>query len=241
MPLILLIVTGCVSGPDPDEERNRKASAINVQLGIGYLQQDNLESANEKLYKALQQNPDSAPAHNAYAILQERLLQYDKAEIHYREATKLDPNDSQAANNYGAFLCRQGREAESVKHFDQAVKNPLYRTPEYAYTNAARCLVKIDKLAEAREYLVKALGSKSDFPVALYTMADLNHREGRFTDAKRYIDRYHLMAQPSAGTLWFSLENELELGNRDTVDEIAEQLAREFPESNEYQQWLDAQ
>ena len=241
LPMVLLLLSGCVSTPDPDDERNRKASAVNVQLGIGYLQQNSLELANEKLFKALRQDPESAPAHNAYAILQERLLQFDKAEIHYSEATRLDPNDSQAANNFGAFLCRRGREAESVAYFEQAIKNPLYRTPEFAHTNAARCLMKIDRDAEAREFLNKALAAKSDFGVALYTMADLNNREGRYADAKRYIDQYHLVATPTAATLWFAIGNELELGNRNSIEELAERLAKDFPESDEYQQWLSIQ
>ncbi len=239
--LVVLALGACATTPDPDEERNRKASAVNVQLGIGYLQQNNLESANEKLFKALQQDPESAPAHNAYAILQERLLQFDKAEFHYKEATTLDPNDSGAANNFGAFLCRSGREAESVVYFEQAVKNPLYRTPEFAYTNAARCLMKIDRNVEAREFLVKALAAQSDFSVALYTMADLNNRESRYEDAKTYIDQYHLVARPTAATLWFAIGNELELGNRKSIEELAERLAKDFPESDEYQQWLSIQ
>lgn len=241
IPVFLLMLSGCVSTPDPDEERNRKASAVNVQLGIGYLQQNNLESANEKLYKALLQDPESAPAHNAYAILQERLMQFDKAEIHYSEATRLDPNDSQSANNFGAFLCRRGREAESVVYFDQAVKNPLYRTPEFAYTNAARCLIKIDRDDEARDYLTKALAVRSDFGVALYTMADLNNRQGRYAEAKTFIEQYHLVSKPTAATLWFAIGNELELGNKKSIEELAEQLRQEFPDSEEYQQWLRIQ
>ena len=81
--VLLLILLGslqaCVPvNPGPSQEE--KASAVNVQLGIGYMQQDNLVLASEKLSKALRQNPDSAPAHNAFAILQDRLKQTEKAE-----------------------------------------------------------------------------------------------------------------------------------------------------------------
>jgi len=115
------------------QTQDEKASAVNVQLGIGYMQQNKLDLASEKLTKALRQDPKSAPVHNAYAILQERLKQMDLAEVHYKEATRLDPKNSQAANNYGAFLCRTGREVESEKYFLQALDNPLYSTPEFAY------------------------------------------------------------------------------------------------------------
>ena len=125
---LLLLLQACVTD-DPGLSKNVKASAINVQLGIGYLEQNDLQLASEKLLKALRQDPDSASAHNAYAILQERLKQYDLAEYHYKRAVKLDPKDSLSANNYGAFLCRNGRELESEEYFLQALKNPLYKPP----------------------------------------------------------------------------------------------------------------
>ena len=129
---------------------------------MGYLKQNNLEFASQKLDKALRQDPNSAAAHNAYAILQERLQQNDKAEYHYHRATEIDPGNSEAANNYGAFLCRNKREAESEEYFLQALDNPLYKTPEFAYTNAAICLIRIDRRDKAREYLEKALASRSN-------------------------------------------------------------------------------
>ena len=71
--LLLGLLQGCVT-VDPGKGKNEKASAVNVQLGIGYLQQNKLELASEKLSKALRQDPNSASAHNAYGILQDRLL-----------------------------------------------------------------------------------------------------------------------------------------------------------------------
>lgn len=212
-----------------------------MQLGIGYLQQNNMELASEKLNKALQQDPNSAPAHNAYAILQERLLQLDKAEYHYQRATELDRKDAQAANNYGAFLCKNGREVESEKYFLRALDNPLYNTPEYAYTNAALCLLKVDRNVRAKEYLRKALAAKSEFAPALLAMGDLLHEEGQYQAAKIYLDRYHLVARPSARSLWLAIRNELELGGEVEVNKLARQLESDFPDSDEYRSWLGIQ
>ena len=238
--LLLGMLQACVA-VNPQQTQNEKASAVNVQLGIGYLQQNKLELASEKLEKAVRQNPDSASAHNAYAILQDRLKQYDKAEYHYKRATELDPKDSQAANNYGAFLCRNGRELEAEEYFLQATKNPLYKTPEYAYTNAAICLLKINRVEPAREYLRKALASKSDFASALIAMADILFDEGDYEGAKLYIDRYHLVARPSAKSLWLAIRNTLQLDSRADVSEYAERLRKEFPDSEEYKAWRQIQ
>ena len=238
--LLLGLLQACVA-VDGQKTQNQKASAVNVQLGIGYLQQNKLELASEKLEKAVRQDPNSAAAHNAYAILQDRLQQLDKAEYHYRRATELDPKDSQAANNYGAFLCRNGRELEAEEYFLQAIKNPLYRTPEYAYTNAAICLLKIDRATRAREYLRKALASKSDFATALIAMADILFEEGDYEGAKLYIDRYHLVARASAKSLWLGIRNTLELDSNADISEYAERLKKEFPDSEEYKAWQQIQ
>ena len=243
--LILLgLLQACYVPVEPDKTQNEKASAINVQLGIGYLQQNNLELANEKLAKALRQDPDSAAAHNAYAILQDRLLQTEKAEFHYKKATSLDPENSQAANNYGAFLCRHGRELESEKYFLQALKNPLYSTPEFAYTNAALCLLKVGEAREtekAKEYLRKAIAAKSDFGPALLTMANLLFDEGEYAAAKPYLDRFHLVAKPTARSLWLAIRNTLQIDGQGDVTELAQRLGTEFPGSEEYKAWQKIQ
>lgn len=246
-PLMVLLgmLQACYYVPvEPEVSNTEKASAINVQLGIGYLQQNNLDLANEKLAKALRQDPESAPAHNAYAILQDRLLQYEKAEYHYREAVDLDPENSQAANNLGAFLCRHGRELESEEYFLQALENPLYSTPEFAYTNAALCLLqqgdkKVTK--RAKEYLNKAIAANSDFGPALLAMANLLYDEGQYAAAKPYLDHFHLVAKPSARSLWLAIRNTLELDGQGDVAELAQRLANDFPDSKEYQEWLAIQ
>jgi len=226
--------------PVVDKDQNEQASAVNVQLGIGYLEQNNLELANEKLSKALRQDPNSASAHNAFAILQDRLLQTEKAEYHYRKATTLDPTNSRAANNFGAFLCRHGRELESEKYFLQALKNPLYSTPEFAYTNAALCLLQVGEQREtekAKEYLRKAIAARSDFGPALLAMAQLLFDQGQYSVAKPYLDRFHLVARPTARSLWLAIRNTLQIDGRGDVSELAQRLGSEFPNSEEYKAW----
>jgi type IV pilus assembly protein PilF len=242
--MLLGLLQACYVPVNPQPSQNEKASKINVQLGIGYMQQNNLELANEKLSKAIRQNPDSAPAHNAFAILQDRLLQTEKAEYHYKEATRLDPENSQAANNYGAFLCRHGRELDSEKYFLQALKNPLYSTPEFAYTNAALCLLQLGDAKEtqqAKEYLRKAIAAKSDFGPALLAMGNLLFEEGEYAAAKPYLDHYHLVARASARSLWLAIRNTLQLDSKGHVDELAQRLGTDFPNSPEYKEWLAIQ
>lgn len=241
---MFLLVSGllqaCVA-VDPSKGRNEEASDVNTEMGLGYMQQNNYELASEKLLKALRQNPESVKANYVYAVLQDKLDQKELAEYHYQKATKLDPKNSEAANNFGAFLCRNGRELESEKYFKQAVKNPLYKTPEYAYTNAAICLLKINKVQPGKENLRKALTAKSDFGPALLAMGDVFYKEGDYSNAKIYLDRYHLVSRPSAMSLWLAIRNTLELDDQGDIGELAQRLEAEFPDSQEYIEWKQIQ
>lgn len=234
---LALLLSACVA-VNPERSKEDKASDINVELGIGYLQQENFILASEKLLRALKYNPDSVKANYVYAILQERLQQMELAEYHYERATSLDHKNPEAANNYGAFLCRHQREAESVKYFLRALDNPLYETPEFAYTNAAICLIKIDEKQDARKYLSKALAANKEFGSALLVMADLLFDEYNFNGAQSHLDRYYLVSRPSAKSLWLSIRTALELDPNADISELSELLETNFPDSNENQAWL---
>ncbi len=240
LPLLALLLSACVTvenGPT----QNEKASDINVQLGIGYYRQGNLELANAKLLKALRQNPKNSQAHFAYAVLLTRFTEYDKAEEHFRKAVELDPQNSEALNNFGAFLCNQGRLAEAEKMFMQAVKNPVYKTPEVAYTNAAVCLLQKGKGREktAQGYLVKALAYRSTYAPALIRLAELSFDLGRYDLARLYLKRLHLLGQPTARSLWLAIRTEIALDNIMKARELGQLLSDSFPDAPQTKSWKE--
>lgn len=236
---LLLLLTSCVTVQE-DGSQMERASKINVQLGIGYYHRGNLETANEKLVKALTQDPDSSQAHHAYAVLQNRFLDKEKAELHFRKAIKLDSKNSEALNNFGTFLCRDGHYREAEKMFLQAVDNPLYKSPEVAYTSAAVCVLKEgdDQQPKAKQYLKRALALGNNFRPALINIAEISFKEKNTEFTKLYLERFHLTGDPSARSLWLSIQNELEMGHHSKIAELAELLKNKFPDSKEYEQWL---
>lgn len=220
--------------------KNVKASKINVQLGIGYYQQGKYDIANEKLIKALDQDPKSSQAHYAYAVLQNHFKKKEKTEFHFRKAIELNPENSEALSNFGAYLCNDGRMAESEEMFLRAVEDPLFKTPELAYTNAAVCLLKADssQTQQAKEYYEKALAARSNFLPALINLAELVFDENNFEFSKLYLDRYHRLTRPTARSLWLLIRNELELENKSQAFELAKKLGNDFPGSAEYKSWI---
>lgn len=174
------------------EERSSQqtAAAANLALGVAYLRQGNLATAQEKLEKALKQNPRDADVHTALAVLHERLGNRSKVDAYYRSALRLAPKSPEIQNNYAVYLCRTGRAPEGVKRFQQAASNPLYRTPEAAYTNAGVCLRSAQRLDEARRSLERALAIRPNYAEAAYQLGDLHLEGGRADDARRLVESY---------------------------------------------------
>ncbi|MCK4710009.1 MAG: type IV pilus biogenesis/stability protein PilW [Gammaproteobacteria bacterium] len=239
LPLIFQL-TSCVTVKGSNETDFKKASNINVQLGIGYYHRGNIELANAKLVKALKQNPESSQAHHAYPVLQNHFLDAEKAELHFNKAIELDENNSEAFNNFGAFLCSDKRFKEADKMFMQAVKNPLYRSPEVAFTSAAVCTLKEGAFQrpKAKEYLTRALAIGNNFRPALINMAEITFAEKDNQLTSLYLKRYHLTGAESARSLWVSIQNEMDLNNNSKVNELVKKLEMNFANSKEHKQWL---
>lgn len=227
----LTILTACSNGVEEE-----KASGYNADLGIRYLQKGRLKLANEKLLKAIEQNPDSAKSNHYFALLQAKLGDNKKANKHFLKAVKLDPKDSELRNNYGSFLCKINRNQVAVKQFLIAIKNPLYETPEFAYTNAGICLRKINKHAQAEKYFRLALKAKASFPSALLEMARLYNDRRSFPKAQAFMLRYETVGRSSPKALQLCFLINKKIGNNTKANSCKSTLLRLFPESKEAEQ-----
>lgn len=131
---------GQQSGNQRKATGNQVDSArAHTNLGAAYLQQNKLEIALNEFSKAIEVMPNYAAAYNGIAMVRSALRQDEEAEYNFKKAIQIDPSASEAYNNYGTFLCSRGRYSESVPLFLEAVKNPLYGTPNLAYANAGIC------------------------------------------------------------------------------------------------------
>jgi type IV pilus assembly protein PilF len=166
------------------------AAAYNVQLGIAYMERGELAVAKDKLERALKESPRDPEVHSAYALLEERLGNSAEADREFREAIRLAPQRPEIANNYAVYLCRTHRVDEGVKQLLATARNPLYSTPEAAYTNAAVCLRSEHRDAEAKQALENAVALRPGFAEAVYQLADLEMQQGELADARALINHY---------------------------------------------------
>jgi type IV pilus assembly protein PilF len=232
--LIISLLSACATAVQREQQtREHRAAKLNVRLGIEYLNRGDLELANTKLERALQQGPELPEAHWSYALLQWRLGKSKLADQHFREALLLDPQDSRAHNNYAVFLCKQRRFEQAQEQFMKAAENPLYPEPESAYTRAGICVLRIPDTQSAETYFRKALRLNPKYTPALFQMAKLMFNTDHYLKARGYVQRFEQLSQHTAESLWISYQTECLLGNLQKADVYARQMKHRFPQSRE--------
>ena len=235
LPLILL-GAGCVTTRTPhlaNAHAKQDAAADNTQLAMAYMQAGNLPRAKEKLDKALQENPSNANTHSVLALFYERLNEQNKAESEFREAMRLAPGDPGPVNFYGVYLCGQHRVDEGVTKLLQVATNPLYRTPEAAYTNAGVCLRTAQRNDEAESAFRRAMAIRPDFAEATFQLADLELARGRALEARTRVDLFLARYNPTPDLLLLGVRAARALGDARSVAQYAKTLRADFPDSDQ--------
>ncbi|QTR46920.1 type IV pilus biogenesis/stability protein PilW [Thiothrix litoralis] len=228
--LLMGSITGGCSNTSSSSESD-KAGSYYTQLGVGYLQKGRLDLASMNLKKALAQEPNSAPANHYYALLQERLGDDDKAGKHFRKALGITPKDPNLLNNYGSYLCHTGKYAEAESAFLKSLSDPLYKTPEFAYTNAGICVKKTGNATQAETYFRQALEKNNRFPAALYQLARLHYEKGESAKAEAFLYRYNDSAPATPDSLLLCYQVQTRLNEADKADACAIELREKFPDS----------
>ena len=106
-----------------------------------------------------------------------------KAEADFQKALKIAPRNPDVNNNYGWFLCNIGQPRQSIQYFLNALKDPLYDTPDVAYANAGACAMKAGDLDGAarrqRAGPSRALHRAQDrgARIEVERVAELDHRD----------------------------------------------------------------
>jgi type IV pilus assembly protein PilF len=230
----LLLLGACVTTGDTGLAKSPAAAgAANLELGAAYLQQGNLPVAKEKLEKAATQSPKDPAIHGMLGLLYHRLGDDKLAEKEYRTALDLAPGDPEQLNNYAVFLCDVGRADEGVSRFEEAARNPLYRTPWAAYTNAGVCLRGARRDPEAMPLFLRALQVNPGYAEAVVQLADLQLAQHHPAEAYKRVTDF-LKTNPSSPEL-------LLLGWRAARDlkdpvgaaQMAWRMQSDFPDSDQ--------
>lgn len=226
----LCACAGSDTRPSSRPSSEQDAAALQVKLGQEYMLKGELETAQDKLRRALELDPQSIDANTLLAVLNERIRRPEIAERFYRRAVELKPEDGSANNNLGAFLCAKGRYEEAEQHFRRAIDDPFYRTPGAAFANAGVCARQAGQQDSAETYLRRALELDKGNLVALAEMANISHLRGDDLRARAFIQRFEARAEPDAAMLLLALRVERKLGDGRAAERYEQQLRERHPD-----------
>ena len=245
LALGLLLLAGCGGTPPAPEHDTgtmigevgdpRNRAKLHTELASMYYSNGNLGVALEELRAAAASDANYAPAYGMYGLVYMQMKDQGRAEASFERALRLAPNDADINHNYGWFLCQSGREADSVKYFLQAIRNPLYPTPWRSYSAAGVCSLRLKQLKDAEAFFERALKFEPDEPASLVGMGLIRYQQGNIGEARKLVSRYNKLVTPTSESLWLALRIERRLGERAQEQAFANQLRRRYPESVEYQ------
>ena len=91
-------------------------------LGVAYMQLDDLEAADRVLRESIAKDPGYADAYYNMGVLRQKQRNNDAAVQNYRKALQLDPNKLAAYMNLGLLLMKQKDRSGAAHNFEEFIR-----------------------------------------------------------------------------------------------------------------------
>ena len=199
LTLVCLLGAGCAVTGARSATDDQEVAARAVELGIAYLRQGDTIRAKENMHKALDVDPRSPEAHASLALVFQHEQEWTLAESHFEKAIALDPKNSAARNNFGAFLYAQGRAEEAIAQLQAAVSDQFDARRGQAFENLGFAHKSLADIDEARVAFDRALRLNPKLVRSMTELAPLHFDEEAFEQARLLdarLDQFGSLSSP---------------------------------------------
>lgn len=242
LSVVLLFLSGCVTETssvtrnNPSAKNtvnNQDAAKTRIALALQYLNAGNTTQAKFNLERAASFAPELPEVHYALAYYYEQVGEPQWAKKAYVTALSLNPNDPNALNNYGTFLCRIEDYDGASEQLLKAISIPSYLRVAQSYENLALCAVKQDKFALALEYLESAVQHNGRRPSALIALAALFYAKSDLHQAEGVLKVYKERGFMSARALLLEHLLHQRMGHLQQAQTLSDSLIKNYPSSRQ--------
>ena len=244
----ILMLSACVTettnpvfNVEPSEE---EALANYLQLAIGYLDEDDLPSAKRHLGNAAEIDPNNSEIFAIWGLIYTREGELTLADENFRQALRMDSDNSQARNNYAAFLFARGRIEDAYDQLEQVVTDTEYQQRPQAFENLGVAAMQLGRLEDAEEAFSRARQLNPNQLRSVLELAVINLGRDNVTQARTFwqnyltlIQFYNLGHNPRSLLIGAQIEQASE--NNERARQYGELLRSTFPASAEYQSYLE--
>ena len=217
-----------------DETDVAKRARIRLELATAYFAQGQSGTALDEVKRALQADPNNAPAYNLRGLIYASLSENVLADESFRRSLALNGSDAGTLHNHGWFLCSQQRYAEARRQFQAALAAPQVREPSKTLLAAGVCEARAGDLDAAERQLQRSFELDAANPTTAVNLAEVLLRKGDLERARFYVQRVNQNADlANAETLWLAARIEHRRNNAAAADALGQQLRARFPGSRE--------
>jgi type IV pilus biogenesis/stability protein PilW len=171
-------------------ENNIQKANAHVQLGMSYMNDNNIQPAFVEFQKALEYNPNDKEAHNAIGVIYlKKLGDNENAIKHFKAALKIDASYAEAANNLGSAYADMGNYDKAIESYKLALSNPQYRNAAMALNNLGMVYYRLSRYEDALTAYKESLKRFSDFYMPFYGLALCYNAKGLYGDAAQALTR----------------------------------------------------
>ena len=210
-----------------------------AQLAVEYMRYGNMRAALDSADEAVKADSSYQNGQLIRALVLMQLGMDKEAEGAFRKALSIDATNPEVNNNYGWFLCKGTRAAESITYFTRALADPLYDKPQTAQLNRGLCLMKLDKLDEANTDLLAVLRFNGRDVMALREMTRLQLQGSNAKLAAFYYQRLRReVATPGPADLWLGVRLARLQADKAAEKRLGDTLLANYPDSVETQHYL---
>ncbi len=217
-----------------DQTDNQKRARIRLQLAVGYYEQRQMQVALDEIKQALLADPNFAEAYSMRALIYMEMGEIRLVEDNFLHALRIAPNSPDFNNNYGWFLCQNGRERQSIAYFETALKSRTYQSPAKALNNAGICSLKIKDRTAAERYFSQAFQYDPSNPSTNINLAKIYFDQRDYERSRFYITRVMRAEVMTPDVLWLAIKIERKLGDRAAEASLVTQLRRRHGGSAEF-------
>lgn len=211
-----------------------RAAVFNLlQAARARLVSGDAKGALDAALRAVRIDGGRAEAHSLVGLSLDGLGRLAESGPHHRRAAELAPTDGALLNNYGTWLCANGRAADSLGWFDRALAAPGYATPEAALANAGTCALRTGDAERARITLRRALDLAPGDALALRSLAEAELRLGHPFEARAFIERRLASAPADEESLLLASQIEQRLGDSAAAASYVQRIRAEFPRNSD--------
>ena len=156
-----------------------------VRAGNEFRKQGEYENAIQWYRKALDLNPDNAPAHNNWGTCLLHLGKLEEAKAHFARAIALRPDLPEAHCGVGIALRRENKLREAAESFREALR----LKPHFflAQLHLGTVLSDLGRFDEAKEHLAEAVRLDPRDPFAHFNLGAAYGREGKPREASVHL------------------------------------------------------